>query len=389
LIQLFLIAARNLRRSWFRTIFTVAGATVALIAFIMLRTILWAWTVGQEYASQDRLGTRHKVSFIMQLPKRYITDLREVPGVKDASYANWFGARIPNKPDEFFANLAVDPPSFLRVMDEIQLTEEEKARWLSDKRGAVVGKNLANKMGWKVGQKVTLEGTIYPGDWEFMIDGLYTAARKSVDQNQFLFHWDYMNDSLNPDRKDQIGWIMTRIDDPSRSGDISAAIDQTFDSRDIQTVTMSERNMQASFMAMFSAILTVLDVVSIIILGIMLLILGNTIAMGVRERTREYAVLRAIGFEPWHVRFFVIAEAMTLGLVSGAVGVGLAYPFINNVVGRGIEENMGAWFPYFRIQPATAGLAVLIAILLATLASLLPSIQAGRVSVTDALRRVG
>jgi putative ABC transport system permease protein len=152
---------------------------------------------------------------------------------------------------------------------------------------------------------------------------------------------------------------------------------------------MSEHAMQAGFLAMFSAILTVLDIVSIIILGIMLLILGNTIAMGVRERTKEYAVLRAIGFEPWHVRFFVIAEAVTLGIVSGVVGVGLAIPFINNVVGRGIEENMGAWFPYFRLQPSTAALAAVIAILLATGASLLPSIQAGRVSVTDALRRVG
>jgi putative ABC transport system permease protein len=182
---------------------------------------------------------------------------------------------------------------------------------------------------------------------------------------------------------------MTRVTETGRSGEISAAVDRLFDERDVQTVTMSERNMQAGFMAGFSAILTALDVVSIIILGIMLLILGNTIAMGVRERTREYAVLRAIGFEPWHVRFFVIAEAATLGIVSGAVGVGIAYPFVNNVFGRALEENMGAWFPYFRVEPLTAGIAVLIAIGLAVSASLLPSIQAGRIAVTDALRRVG
>jgi putative ABC transport system permease protein len=388
-IQLFLVAARNLKRSWFRTIFTVAGAAVALIAFMMLRTVLWAWMVGAESASQDRLGTRHKVTFIMPLPKRYIEDVRTVPGVKDATWANWFGARVATMPNEFFATLAVDGPSYLRVIDEISVPEADKARWMEDKKGAVVGRVLANKMGWKVGQKVVLEGTIFPGDWEFMIDGIYSSTRKSLDESQFFFHWSYLNDSLPEERKDQIGWIMTRITDSGRSGAISQAIDKTFDERDVQTVTMSERNMQVSFMAGFSAILTALDWVSIIILGIMLLILGNTIAMGVRERTREYAVLRAIGFEPWHVRFFVISEGCALGIVSGAVGVGIAYPFVNNVVGRAIEENMGAWFPYFRVEPKTAALAFVIAMGLAIVASLIPSIQAGRISVTEALRRVG
>lgn len=389
MLSLFLIAARNLKRSWFRTIFTVAGAAVALVAFILIRTMLWAWNIGAEYAASDRLGTRHKVSFIMQLPKRYVEDVRSVPGIKAATYANWFGAKIPTKPDEFFANLAVDGPSYMTVIDEMVVDDASKQRWLADKKGALVGDVIAKKMGWKVGDKVILEGTIYPGEWEFIIDGIYTASRKSLDRSQFIFHWDYLNDSLPPGRRDQIGWIMTRITDVNRSGEISQAVDRLFDDRDTQTVTMSERSMNVSFMAGFSAILTALDIVSVVILGIMLLILGNTIAMGVRERTREYAVLRAIGFEPWHIRFFVVAEATALGIVAGLVGVGIAYPFVNNVMGRAIEENMGSWFPYFRVEPQTAGLAVLIAIGLAAAASLLPSIQAGRVSVIEALRRVG
>jgi putative ABC transport system permease protein len=389
MISLFLVAARNLKRSWFRTVFTVAGAAVALVAFIMIRTMLWAWNIGEEYAAVDRLGTRHKVSFIMQLPKRYADDIRAVQGVKAATYANWFGAKIPTRPDEFFASLAVDPPSYMTVVDEMVVDEESKQRWLADKKGAIVGSVLAKKMGWKVGDKVILEGTIYPGDWEFNIDGIYTASRKSLDQSQFIFHWDYLNDTLPPDRRDEIGWIMSRITDVGRSGEISQAVDRMFDERDKQTVTMSERAMNVSFMAGFSALLTALEIVSVIILGIMLLILGNTIAMGVRERTREYAVLRAIGFEPWHIRFFVIAEAAALGIIAGVVGVGIAYPFVNNVLGRAIEENMGAWFPYFRVEPQTAALAVVIAIALSTAASLLPSIQAGRVSVIEALRRVG
>lgn len=389
MLSLFLIAARNLKRSWFRTIFTVAGAAVALVAFVMIRTMLWAWHIGEEFAASDRLGTRHKVSFIMQLPKRYVEDVRAVPGIKSATYANWFGAKIPTKPDEFFANMAVDGASYLTVIDEMVVDDASKQRWLADKKGALVGDVLAKKMGWKVGDRVILEGTIYPGDWEFIVDGIYTASRKSLDRSQFIFHWDYLNESLPPGRRDEIGWIMSRITDVNRSGEISQAVDKLFDDRDTQTVTMSERSMNVSFMAGFSAILTALEIVSFVILGIMLLILGNTIAMGVRERTREYAVLRAIGFEPWHIRFFVIAEAAALGIVAGLVGVGIAYPFVNDVMGRAIEENMGAWFPYFRVEPATAGLAVVIAIGLAAAASLIPSIQAGRVSVIEALRRVG
>ncbi|CAN5912036.1 ABC transporter permease [soil metagenome] len=383
------IAARNLTRNWLRTILTVLGSAVALIAFVMLRTVLSSWEVGAEYAAKDRLGTRHKVSFIQQLPKKYIDDVRGVPGVKQATWANWFGGKDPKRPDEFFATIAVDGPSFLPVMDELVLTEPEKATWLSDKRGAIIGDVLAKKLNLKVGDKYTLQGSIYPGDWEFNIDGIYTAARKSLDRSQFIFHWSYMNDSIPEARRDTIGWVMTRVEDPSKSADISGAIDKIFDEKDTQTVTMSERNMQLSFMAMFGAILTVLDIVSIIILVILLLILGNTIAMGVRERTREYAVLRAIGFLPSHIRLFVLGEATALGIVAGLVGIGIAYPFVNNVMGRAIEENMGAWFPYFRVEPGVAVAAILIAILLSTVAALIPAIQAGRISVTDALRRVG
>jgi len=388
-IQLFLIAARNLKRSWFRTLFTVAGAAIALIAFIMLRTVLWAWNIGAEYAAQDRLATRHKVTFIMQLPKRYIDDARAVPGVKQATFSNWFGGKIPTRPDDFFASLAVEGKSFFDVYNDMVVPPEDKARWMADKKGAIVGHVLAKKMGWKVGDRVVLQGTIYPGDWEFNVDGIYKASRKAIDDSEFIFHWDYMNDSVTGEQKDMIGWISSTITDTGRSGEISKAIDRIFDERDTQTVTMSERAMNVSFMAAFSMLLSALNIVSIIILAIMLLVLGNTIAMGVRERTKEYAVLRAIGFEPWHVRFFVIAEAATLGIVSGAVGVGIAYPFVNNMIGRAIEENMGGMFPYFRVQPSTALIATLIAIGLAAIASLLPSIQAGRVSVTEALRRVG
>ncbi|MCA9586834.1 MAG: FtsX-like permease family protein [Myxococcales bacterium] len=388
-MMLLKIAWRNLLRNSGRTLLTVLGAACALLTFVMLRTVVSSWNSGAEYAAKDRLGTRHKVSFVIQLPKKYVDDIRAVPGVKQATWANWFGARDPRQPNEFFANMAVDAPSFLEVMDELVLPDDQKKAWLEDKKGAIVGDALAKKLGVKVGDKITLEGSIYPGDWEFNIRGIYTASRRSLDRSQFLFHWSYMNDSLPEARRDEIGWVMIRVSNVAQSAQIAQSIDRVFEERDTQTVTMSERQLQASFMAMFSALLKALDIVSVIILAIMMMVLGNTIAMGVRERTREYGVLRAIGFSPWHIRSFVLGEAAVLGLFAGVAGIGLAYPVVDRGLGQWLEENMGGWFPYFRVEPSTMVTTVVIAIGLSALASLLPVLQAGRISVTDALRRVG
>ena len=388
-MKLVLIAVRNLFRNKLRTTLTILGGAVAILAFVSLRTVLTSWSAAADFAAKDRIATRHKVSFVISLPKRYIDNVRGIPGVKQATYMNWFGAKNPKAPSEFFASLAVDGPSFLEVMDEVVLSPEDKARWLQDKKGAIVGDVLAKQLGVKVGDRLTLQGSIYPGDWEFNIDGIYTATRKSVDRSTFVFHWDYLNDTVAAGQKEQIGWITSRIDDPGRGADVSATIDRIFDDKDVQTVTMSERAMQMSFMGMLSAMLKALDVISMIILLIMMMIIGNTIAMGVRERTREYGVLSALGFRPAHIRLFVIGEALALGLVAGGLGLALSIPIVELGMGRWLEENMGAWFPYFRVQPAAAVAAFVIAIALAAVASIIPSILAGRVSVTDALRRVG
>lgn len=387
-MKLFLIAARNVLRNRGRTFLTVLGAAVAILAFIMLRTVLSAWMVAAEYAAKDRIATRHKVTFVMQLPRRYVDTVRETPGVKTATWANWFGARDPKRPDEFFANMAVDPKTFLEVYDEVSVPNDQKRAWFENRKGALIGANLAKKMGLKVGDKVTLEGSIYPGDWTFDVSAIYEAKRKSFDDSQFLFHWDFLNESLPPGRRDEVGWIMSRIDDPTRGAAISSAIDRIFDERDTQTTTMSERAMNLSFMAMLSAILTALDIVSVIIILIMMMILGNTIAMGVRERTREFAVLRAIGFTPGHIRAFVIGEAVVFGVLAGVLGVALAYPIVEMGMGRWLEENMGGFFPYFRIENATLALAMGLSILLGVAASLLPAMRAARLPITEALRRV-
>lgn len=382
------VAARNVLRNKFRTLLTVIGAAVAVLAFVLLRTVLSAWNVAADHAAKDRIATRHKISFILPLPKRYMDTVREVPGVTEGSFMSWFGAKDPRDANNFFASMAVESKTFFKVYDEMVVSPEDMERWLGDRKGAIVGDVLAARLKVKPGDTVTLEGTIYPGNWQFNVSGIYTTTRKSIDRSQFIFHYDYLNESLPERQRDQIGWMTARIDDPSRSADISAAIDKIFDEKDVQTATMSERAMNLSFMAMMSAVLTALNVVSVIILLIMMMILGNTIAMGVRERTREYGVLRALGFEPKHVRIFIIGEAATIGLLAGFIGLVVSYPIVELGLGRWLEENMGAWFPYFRIEPATMVMAVLLSMGLSLAASLIPAYNASKLSVTDALRRV-
>jgi putative ABC transport system permease protein len=383
------IAIRNLGRNKFRTVLTLAGVIIAVIAFLLLRTILWSWTAGIEQASKDRVVTRQKVSFIMPLPLRYVEEVRQIPGVRLASGMNWFGAKDPKHEHEFFSTIAVDPETFLKVYDEVIVPSDQEQAWKQNRRGALIGDALAKKLGWKLGDKIVLQGTIYPGDWEFQISGIYTAKRATVDRSTLWFHWDYMNEAQPARLKDNVGWIAARVNDPSRASQIAKLIDQRFEERDTQTLSMDERSFQSSFLGMISAILGAVNIVSIVIMIIMMLILGNTIAMGVRERTQEYGVLRAIGFLPRHVVFFIIAEGAVLGAVGGALGLLIGYPFVEKGVGRFLEENMGAFFPFFRVNPGIAGMAFGLAVVLGLLAAIIPARQAARLEVVSALRRVG
>jgi putative ABC transport system permease protein len=350
--------------------------------------VLFSWSVASEVAAKDRIGTRHKVTFIMPLPKHYIDKIREIPGVKQAGFANWFGGVLPGHEQDFFASLAVEAKTTFDIYDEMLMPPDQKEHWLQDRQGAIVGVSLARKFGWKVGDRVTLTGTIYPGDWVFNIDGIYEAARKTIDQSTLFFHWDYLNEGIPERRRDQIGWVMSRVDDPAHAADIAVAIDKNFEDMDVQTLSMSERAMQTSFLGMFSAIFDVIDGISLVILLIMILILGNTIAMGVRERTSEYATMRAIGFLPRHIAGFVLAEALAIGAAGGVLGLLIAYPMVNRGMGRWIEENMGGFFPYFRVDPKIAAAAIGLALVLAVVAALLPALRASRLDVTEGLRRL-
>ena len=382
------LSVRNLARNKFRVVLTVAGVAVAILAFLLLRTVTWAWTNAADWAAKDRVVTRHKVTLVMSLPKRYVEEVRQSPHVKLATWANWFGGKDPKHDREFFSALGADPATYFDVYDEMNVPTDQLETWKHDRQGAIVGDVLARKLGWKVGDKVILQSGIYPGDWQFTIDAIYTAMAKSVDRSTFIFQWDYLNDSLPPARRDTVGWIVSRIDDPARVAEVGVLLDKRFDDRDTPTLSQDERSFQAGFMAMFSAVIKAMNIVSGVILVIMTLILGNTIAMGARERASEYGVLRAIGFLPGHVVMWILGEALLMGALGGLVGLGIAWPFINLGIGRFVEENLGSMFPYFRLETANAVLALALAALLGTAAAAIPAWRASKLRVIDAVRRI-
>jgi putative ABC transport system permease protein len=382
------LALRNVSRNKFRVFLTICGVAIATIAFLLLRTVVWAWSSAADWAAKDRVVTRHKVTFVMTLPRRYVDEVRSSAHVTAATWANWFGAKDPKHDREFFSTLAVDSATYFQVYDEMRVPPDQLEAWRQDKRGAIVGDALAKKLGWKVGDRLALQSGIYPGDWQFTIDGIYTAAAKSVDRSTLCFHWDMLNDALPPEQRDKVGWIVSRVDQPGHIADIGVALDNRFEAEDTPTLSQDERSFSASFLAMFSAVLQAMDIVSAVILVIMTLILGNTIAMGARERTNEYGVLRAIGFLPQHVALWVMGESLATGVLGGLLGLALAWPFINLGVGRFIEENMGSIFPYFRLEGANIALGLALAALLGAAAGVLPAWRASRLRVVDAVRRV-
>ena len=381
---------RNMFRRKGRTILTIVAVAVAVLIFSAVRTAVVAWNAGAEEAARDRIATRHKVSITMQLPKRYIEDVRALkPKIVEATWANWFDGKDPKERTPFFAAFAADHETWFAVMDEMKVEPAQLEAWKNTRNGAILGDVLARTLEVKVGDKLVITSGIYPGDWEFVVVGTYTPLRKTVDRNTMVFRWDYLNDDpRNEFSKDQIGWMMIKIADPNSSAQIQKQIDKMFDERDDQTVSMSERAFQLSFLGAFSAILDAFDLVSLFILLVMALILANTIAMSVRERTHEYGVLRAIGFPPGNIALFILGEAALIAFAGALLGALLSYLLINVGVGPVMEENMGGMFPYFRAPYWVLLVAIGVATVIGALAGLLPAYGASRLKVTDALRRL-
>ena len=372
-------------RNRLRTSLTALGVAITIVAFLFLRTFISAWYAGVDASSSDRLVVRNKISITFPLPKSYVEKVRNQPGVADVSWANWFGGFYKDE-KQFFGQFAVDPESYMRVYSDLLAVEPDQMKaWAEDRTGAVIGDQLAEKYGWKIGDRVTLTGTIYPGNWDFTIRGLYRPKTKQVDRATFFFHWKYLDEKSNERMKDQVGILLVKTS--CDSSQVALGIDKLFANSLAETRTESEKAFQLSFIAMSSAVLAAIQVVSIVVLLILILILGNTLAMATRERTMEYAAMRAIGFQPKHVIGLVLGEGFVVAAVGVALALVLAPPTLTFFADL-FSKSMGAFLGAFELDYKAVALAAGIALAGGMLAAAIPAMRAGRLRIVDALRRI-
>lgn len=382
------LAARDLLRNPLRLSLTILAGAVGVTAFIFLRTVIDIWYAGAEAAQVDRLIVRNKVALTEPLPLSYYARIAALPGVTAVTHQEWFGGTLGETQKDFFPNLAIDANTFLDVYPEFTVRSDALSAFRADPCGALVGEKLARRFGWKPGDRVTLKGQIYPGDWTFNVHGIYTATRPGADTTLLVFGYRCLNESeqLAANRKDRVGTYAVRVDDPARSAQVAAAIDGMFDNSPYPTKTESEKSFQLGFVAMSSAILTAVKVVSTVILLIILLVIGNTLAMGVRERTRDIATLRAMGFRPRTVVLLVLAESSVIGGVAAALGVAAA-PSLVNGFARLIASQFGQ-IPDNVMRGRTLAVSALAAVAVSLLAGVGPALRAVRMPVAEGLRKV-
>jgi putative ABC transport system permease protein len=296
-VFLFRLLLKNAFRHRLRTLLTMVGLVVAICAFGLLRTIVDAWYAGVDASSSARLITRSAISLTFPLPLNYADRVRAVEGVNGISWANWFGGVYITERN-FFAQFAVDPPSYLALYPEFVLPEADKQAFFRDRQGCVVGRKLARKFGWKLGDTIALRGTIYPGTWRFTIRGIYQGIDAKTDEQQMLFHWKRLAEgvrALSSKRADYVGVYVVSIRNPDDAPVVSQRIDALFKNSLAETLTETEKAFQLSFVSMSEAILLAVEAVSIIIVVIIMAVMANTMTMTARERLSEKATLKALG----------------------------------------------------------------------------------------------
>ncbi len=383
------IALRNAFRHRLRTILTISGIATAVMAFGLIRTIVGAWNAGVTASATNRMITRHRVSIIFPVPLVDRDQIGRVPGVTALSWANWFGGVYgdPNDFKNFWPRFAVDADTYFDLYPEFIVPKDQLAAFKQERSACIVGRKVAAQHGFKIGDVITMQGDIYPGAWQWVVRGIYTGRDPSVDETQMFFHWDYLYEQVKarePGRATDAGFFVLRVDPPTAMPRVSATIDTMYTNSRAPTKTESEREFQQSFVSMSSAIITSLKVISLVIIGIILLVLANTILMAVRERRREYAVLKTLGFEGRHIAGFILGESLVVGIAGGLLGVALTFPVV-----RMFGLALPTFFPVIRVEPVTIALAIGVAAVAAVAAGAFPASRAIRTSIVDGLRTVG
>jgi putative ABC transport system permease protein len=377
---------KNAFRHRLRTGLTILGITIAILAFGLLRTVISAWYSGVEASSATRLITRNAVSLIFSLPLSYKDKIRQVPGVTIVSYGNWFGGIYIDERN-FFPQFAVSLPKYLEIYPEYMLPPEQQLELLQDRRGCVAGRQLAERYGWRLGDAIVIKGTIFPGEYRFILRAVYRGRDPTTDENRLMFHWDYLNETMKktfPARADQVGWFLSQVAAPDLAPTVAAQIDDLFKNSLAETLSESEAAFQMGFVSMTEALLLAIKVVSWLVIGVILVLLANTMAMSARERLGEYAVLKTMGYRPRHLAGLIMGESLMLAAMGGLLGLALTFPMVYL-----FKTRLGQYFRIFPLTDTTLALGLAIALAVGVLAAVLPAWRAARVGIAEALRKVG
>jgi len=377
---------RNALRHRLRSGLTVLGIVVAIVAFGLLRTVVDAWYAGAEAASKSRLVSRNSISLVFPLPLAYAGKIRQIDGVKAVSFANWFGGVYVTEKN-FFPQFAVHAPTYFELYPEFVVPPEQMRDFQRDRKGAIVGRRLADTYGFKVGDSVSLRGTIFPGNWDFVIRGIYDGAEKKTDVSQFFFQWEYLNETIRkvaPRRLNSVGVYVIGLTGADRAAEVAAAVDATFKNSLAETLTETEQAFQLGFVSMTEAIVVAIRIVSYLVIFIIMAVMANTMAMTVRERMTEYATLKALGFNGSHLASLIFGEAFVISGLGAVFGILLTYP-----IAEKFGKATGTLFPAFRVHDETVYLQLACAALIAVIAALVPCWRAARVRIVDGLRNIG
>lgn len=374
----------NLFRKKIRLILTIGSFAIALLLFMFLAVVKSAFSRGTEIAGADRLVITNRIGLIQTMPIAYRDKILAIPGVKAITHNNWFGGVYQDEKN-FFPQFAIDVENHRQVMSELVVPEDQWQNFVKDRQGAIVGARTAQRFGWKVGDRIPIKDTLYGTDstWDFNLDGIYHSDKPGGDEGQFWLQWKYFDERVPAFIKSQIGWYVLKLDSPDDAVRVAKAIDEKFANSPSETKTETESAFAAGFAKQFGNIEFLILTIGSVVFFTLLLVTGNTMAISVRERTAELAVLKAIGFTDLSVLFLVLAESIVIALVGGVLGLLLAAGAIP-VLGVALA----GFLPQLILSKVTLVLGLLFALFVGAASGLLPGVGAMRMRVVNALRRV-